>query len=94
MYARRELDDYRRFVESTLVSLGRDDIGVGEVTVPNEGVLSVTFSRGSHSHTAEIPLEQLDDRERAKAAVNRAIATLSKSVERESMARAERLVQE
>lgn len=67
MLSARERERYRRTIEEVLARLGRDDVGVGELTEAREGMLAVTFSRGSHTHRVELPLERLRDRDRGHA---------------------------
>lgn len=88
----KELQNYRRFIEETLIAMGRDDVGVGEVLEKSAGVLAVTFSRGSHTQTVEVPLDNLQQKEQARTAITRAILGLSKEVEKETMEIAERVI--
>ena len=83
----KDLDKYRRIVEEAVVALGRDDVGVN-VEDGGSGMLAVTFSRGTHSHTGQIPLDALQTHESAHAAVNSAVLTLSKAIAQESLAKA------
>ena len=83
----KELDKYRRIVEEAVVALGRDDVGVN-VEDGGPGVLAVTFSRGAHSHSASIPMDQLSTHEAAHAAVTGAVLSLSKAVAQEALAKA------
>jgi ABC-type hemin transport system ATPase subunit len=87
----KELQEYRRFIEQTLVAMGRDDVGVGDVIEKEEGVLAVTLSRGSHTHTVHVPVSDLQQNEQARVALTRAIFGLSKAVEKETMEIAERV---
>jgi ABC-type hemin transport system ATPase subunit len=87
----KELQEYRRFIEQTLVAMGRDDVGVGDVTEKSEGVLGVTLSRGSHTHTVDVPVASLQQNEQARVAITRAIFGLSKAIEKETMDIAERV---
>ncbi len=90
----KELQEYRRFIEQTLVAMGRDDVGVGEVVDKGEGVLGVMFSRGSHTHTVDVPVASLQQNEQARITITRAILGLSKAIEKETMEIAERVVRE
>ena len=83
----KELDKYRRIVEEAVVALGRDDIGVN-VEDGGPGMLSVTLSRGAHTHTAQIPVDALGTHEAAHAAVTGAVVALSKAVAQEALAKA------
>ncbi len=87
----KELQDYRRFIEETLIAMGRDDVGVGDVVEKSEGVLAVTFSRGAHTRTVDVPVDHLQQKEQARTAITRAIFGLSKEIEQESMEIAERV---
>lgn len=88
----KELQEYKRFIEQTLAALGRDDVGVGDVTEKDAGILGVTFSRGSHTHTVDVPAASLQQNEQARVAITRAIFGLSKAIEQETMKTAERVV--
>lgn len=90
----KELQEYRRFIEQTLVAMGRDDVGVGEVVDKGEGVLGVTFSRGSHTHNVDVPVAYLQQNEQARIAITRAILGLSKAIGKETMEIAERVARE
>jgi hypothetical protein len=81
----KELEQYRHTIEEAIAGTGRDDIGVGKVTEPREGILAVEFSRGTHNYTAEIPAAGLQDHESARRAVTLAIRDLSKEVAQESL---------
>jgi hypothetical protein len=87
----RELQDYRKFIEETLIAMGRDDVGVGDVVDKSEGVLAVTFSRGTHTQTVDVPVDHLQQKKQARTAITRAILSLSKEIEKESMEIAERV---
>jgi hypothetical protein len=84
----KELERYRHTIEEAVAGTGRDDIGVGKVTEPREGIIAVEFSRGTHSHTAEIPAEALRDHESARRSVTLAIRNLSKEVAQEQLQKA------
>jgi hypothetical protein len=84
----KDLKRYRQTIEEAIVGLGRDDVGVGEVTETQRGTLSVTLSRGTHSTTEEIPLEALQGRSQANQAVVKAIRGLSKEVAQEALHKA------
>ncbi len=90
----KQLQEYRRFIEQTLVAMGRDDVGVGDVVEKHEGMLGVTLSRGSHTHTVDVPISQLQQNEQARVSITRAIFGLSKAVEKETMEIAERVAKE
>jgi hypothetical protein len=86
--ASKSLQQYRQTIEEALAGLGRDDMAVADVAEVREGILSVTFSRGTHMSTAEIPTDQLQDREGAQRAVRGVMLDLSKRVARESLQQA------
>jgi len=70
----------QKVIEDALIAMGREDVAVEEVGVPDDGALPVTFVRGLHSYTASVRLDELKDPERARATINRAIMGLSKEV--------------
>lgn len=78
--AARDLETHRNTLQALVSSLGRDDIGVGEVSQEN-GRLRFTLTRGEHSHTDEIPIDVLADRERAMAKLMAILPKISKPVE-------------
>jgi hypothetical protein len=84
----KELEQYRRVVEEAVAGAGRDDIGVGAASERSEGILTVEFSRGTHRHTAEIPVAELQDHERARRAVTVVIRDISKPVAQEQVEKA------
>lgn len=90
----KELGECKRIIEQTLIALGRDDVGVGDVAEPSAGTLSVAFSRGGHIQTVEVPINELRAKEQARTTINRAILGLSKAIEKETMETAERLARE
>lgn len=77
------LDELRKLLEQHLVRLDRDDLGVGEVRDAGPDRLEVEFIKGGLRRTAELPIEDLRDPERARAAMNTAILRISKAVERQ-----------
>ena len=88
MSTSKDLRKYREIIEEAVVAMGRDDVGVGEVSEDEGGMLLVNFSRGAHSAVEEIPVDMLRDREHANQAVVKAIRGLSKEVFHETMDRA------
>jgi hypothetical protein len=84
----KDLEQYRRVVEEAVANIGRDDIGVGSVSERTEGVLTVEFSRGTHHHSAEIPVADLQDHESARRSVTNVIRNLSKEVAQEQLEKA------
>jgi hypothetical protein len=84
----KDFEQYRRVVEEAVANSGRDDIGVGAVSEHAEGVITVEFSRGTHRHTAEIPVAELQDHESARRAITTVIRGLSKPVAQEQLEKA------
>ncbi len=80
-----QLGVYKRVIEGTLSALGRDDVGVGDVAEKRAGTLAVSFSRWGHAQTVEVPIDNLQGQEQARATINRAILDLSKAIEKETM---------
>ncbi len=80
-----ELGAYKRVIEETLTALRRDDVGVGDVAEKSAGTLAVTLSRWGHAQTLVVPIDDLQGKEQARTAVNRAIHNLSKAIEKETM---------
>jgi hypothetical protein len=64
--------------------LGRDDIGVGEVS-ESDGRVRLTLTRGDHALQADMPLDVLADHERALAAMLAIVPALSKVIEPEHL---------
>lgn len=58
------------------------------VSERTEGVLTVEFSRGTHRHSGEIPVAELQDHESARRAVTNVIRDLSKELAREQLEKA------
>lgn len=94
MLKHKELEECKRVIEETLIALGRDDVGVGDVTEKSEGTLTVALSRGTHTQTVEVPIDELRGKEQARTTIGRAILGLSKAIEKETMETAERLARE
>jgi hypothetical protein len=94
MLGSKDLQGYKSFIEETLVAMGREDVGIAAVEEKNEGVLAVTFSRGSHHQTVDVPIDHLQQKEQARTAITRAILGLSKEIEKETMEIAERMAKE
>jgi hypothetical protein len=84
----KDLEQYRRTLEEAVAGSGRDDIGVGKVTEVREGIIAVEFSRGTHTNTAEIPADALQDHEGARRAVTSAIRNFSKELAQETLQKA------
>ena len=89
----KQLQEYRRFIEQTLVAMGRDDVGVGDVADKGDGVLGVTLSRGSHTATVDVPVARIQQNEQARITLTRAILGLSKEIEQETIEKAERVAE-
>ncbi len=81
----KDLQKYRQAIEGALAELGRDDIGVGDVTETQEGILSVLFSRGTHQHVADIPIDKMENHEEMKKTLRSALVVLSKAVAQEAI---------
>lgn len=73
--------EWRKLLEGYLSRLGRDDIGVGDVHEIDPGHLSVEFIKGGTRRSATLALDDLQDGDRARAALNRALLQISKAVE-------------
>ena len=84
----KDLKRYRQTIENAIVALGRDDVGVGDVTETEHGTLAVTLSRGAHSTVEEVPVDALRDRGQANQALVKAIRGLSKEVALETINKA------
>ena len=80
-----EVGAYKRVIEETLTALRRDDVGVGDVVEKSADTLAVTLSRWGHAQTLAVPIDDLQEKGQARTAINRAIHTLSKAIERETM---------
>ncbi|MDR5684353.1 MAG: hypothetical protein QN163_10085 [Armatimonadota bacterium] len=85
----QRIETRRRQIEEILTSLGRDDLGVGEVEDLGEGRLRVTFLHGHFRHAAELDAGKLDDPQQAKAALMIAVRKLSKDIEAEHIGKAQ-----
>jgi len=88
MQTNKDLQKHRQMIEAAVVELGRDDVGIGDVSEAQEGILSVTFSRGTLAHTADVPVEKLQDKDKAKQAVRSAMLGLSKALAEEAIQKA------
>ena len=77
-----EHEKYRDQLQELVTHLGRDDIGVGDVSESN-GRVRFTLTRGDHALQADMPLDVLKDHERALAAMLAIVPGLSKVIERE-----------
>jgi hypothetical protein len=80
----KELIAHREMLQQLVTGLGRDDIGIGEVT-KEEGRLVFTLTRGELSHQAELPLEILTDKDRVRAAMMAIIPKISKQIEQQHL---------
>ena len=69
-------------LQELVMHLGRDDIGVGEVTEVEDRV-QFTLTRGDHALKGEMPIDALHDHERALAAMLAIVPGLSKAIERD-----------
>ena len=89
MLTPKDADRYRLVIEEAVAALGRDDVGV-KVEDGGEGMLAVTFSRGTRTHQAKVPMEALQEHEQAHITVNKALLALSKAVAQEAVTKATR----
>lgn len=80
----KELIMYREMLQQLVTGLGRDHIRVGEVAHV-DGKIVFTLTRGGHSHQAELPLDVLADKERARAAMMSIIPKIRKVIERQHL---------
>lgn len=76
------LEDWRKILEQHLARLGRDDLGIGDVTVAGTGALQIEFIKGGMRRTAIVAVDDLRDADRARAALNTALLRISKAIER------------
>ncbi|HEU5298231.1 MAG TPA: hypothetical protein VFW08_01950 [bacterium] len=86
--------DWRRLLEGHLARLGRDDIGVGDVQQADATHLMVEFIKGGMRRTATLAVDDLQDGDRARAALTSAMLSISKAVERQHMADAGKPVEQ
>ena len=80
-----EHGEYKRVIEETLIAIRRYDVGIRDVAKKRAGTLAVAFSRWGHAQTVEVPIDDLQGKERARAPINRAVHDLSKAIEKERM---------
>ncbi|MGH2454325.1 MAG: hypothetical protein ACRDF5_11305 [bacterium] len=78
----RQIDAAANTLQAMISALGRDDIGVGEVS-QREGVIYFTLTKGHFTHSAQIPADLLTDRQRALIQLNGIVRTISKEIESE-----------
>ncbi len=77
MSANRPAPVYQRVFEDVLKAMGRGDVAVEDVSVAGEGFLSAAFVRGLRTRRIALPIEQLVDRARVRAAIEGALADLT-----------------
>lgn len=77
------LEDWRKLLEQHLARLGRDDIGIGDVTAIETGQLQIEFIKGTMRRNATIAVEDLQDPDRARGALNMALLRISKAIEQQ-----------
>lgn len=77
------LEGWRRILEQHLARLGRDDLGVGDITMAGSEELQIEFIKGDLRRTATVALDDLRDPDRARAALNTALLRISKAIERQ-----------
>lgn len=85
----REHGKHRDRLQELVTHLGRDDIGVGEVSESDDRV-RFTLTRGDHALQADMPLDVLADHDRALAAMLAIVPALSKAIEEEHIKAARR----
>ncbi|HEV8338757.1 MAG TPA: hypothetical protein VGR25_03760 [bacterium] len=85
----RQIDETRNALQAIVSALGRDDIGVGEVSEQG-GVVSFTLTKGRFTHSDQIPADLLADKERALPALNGIVRKLSKQIESDHIEHAAR----
>lgn len=77
------LDQWRKLLENYLARLGRDDIGIGEVTESGPNELQIEFIKGGMRRSATLPADALGDFEQARGVLNIALLKISKAVEQQ-----------
>jgi len=82
MLTAKDLNKYREIIMRAMEGMGRDDIGIGEVSEKEHGVLAVEFSRGTHSSIETVSTDALQDRVQTNQAILRAIGAFSKTLAR------------
>jgi hypothetical protein len=88
----RQIDDIRNTLQAVISALGRDDIGVGDVS-QDDGTVHFTLTRGHFTHSDDIPADLLADKQRALAHLNGIVRKLSKQIESEHIERATKATQ-
>lgn len=76
-------EEWRKLLEQYLARLGRDDIGIGNVASTDTGQLEIEFIKGSMRRNATIAVEDLQDPDRARGALNAALLRFSKAIEQQ-----------
>lgn len=76
-------EDWRKLLERHLAVLGRDDIGIGEVSPVDDNQLRIEFIKGSMRRDATIPIADLQDPDRARSALTTALLRISKQIEQQ-----------
>ena len=77
------LEDWRKLLEQHLARLGRDDIGIGDITGTDTGQLQIEFIKGAMRRHATIAVGDLQDPDRARGAMNAALLRISKAIEQQ-----------
>ncbi len=83
-----QVEQWRRLLENYLARLGRDDIGIGDVTESGANELQIEFIKGGIRRSTTLPLDSLGDFERAREGLNVALLRISKEVEQQHIAAA------
>ncbi len=77
-----QITETRNAVQAIISALGRDDIGVGDVSHEGDAV-HFTLTKGRFTHSDQISADLLADKERALPALNGILLKLSKAIESE-----------
>jgi hypothetical protein len=80
--AKLSVDQMKALLREYVGALGRDDIGVGDVSEAG-GVISFTLTKGEHSHRGQMHADLLENRDRALQALTEIVMKISKPIERE-----------
>jgi hypothetical protein len=86
--ASQSLAKHQELLQDLVAGLGRDDIGVGDVT-ESGGMVHFTLRKGDYEHRDQIPVEALTEPDRALPLVLAMLPKISKPIERQHIAKAE-----
>lgn len=84
----RQIDDAHNTLQGVIGALGRDDIGVGEVS-EQDGVIHFTLTKGRFTRHGQISADLLADKQQALVHLNGIIRKLSKEIESEHIEQAQ-----